>query len=51
MNPAKQHILREEVEYLLDYDLIEPVKVNGVLLVFLYQNLIGHFACVRTTVK
>ena len=50
MNPAKQHILSEDVEYLLDNDLIEPVKVNGVL-VFLYQNLIGHFACVRTTVK
>ena len=47
MNPVKQQILREEVQYLLDTDFIEPSQI----LVFLYQNLMGHFACVLTTVK
>ena len=51
MNPVKQRYLREEVEYLLDNDFIDLTSVNGVLLVFLHQNLMGLLACVQTTLK
>ena len=48
MNPLKQQYLRDEVQYLLDNDFIEPSQ-SGVLVVFLC--LMGHFACVWTTIK
>ena len=50
MNPVKQQILRE-VQYLLDNDFIEPCQSERSSPCILYQNLMGHFACVRTTVK
>ena len=50
MNPVKQQILRE-VQYLLDNDFIEPRQSEWSSPCILYRNLIGHFACVRTTVK
>ena len=50
MNPVKQQILRE-VQYLLDNDFIEPRQSEWSSPCILYQNLMGHFACVRITVK
>ena len=47
MNPVKQQIFRE-VKYLLENDFIESSQVNGVLLAFLYQNLMRHFSYVWT---
>ena len=43
MNHVKQQYLREEVQYLLDNDFIEPSQVNGVLLVFSCQSLMEYF--------
>ena len=43
MNPVKQQILREEVQYLLDN--VSIVKANGVFTVFLYQNLMTFPMC------
>ena len=51
MNPVKQQILREEVQYLLDNDFIEPSQSEWSSPCILVPNLMGHFACVLTTVK
>ena len=53
MNPVKQQILREEVQYLLDNDFIESSQSewSSPCILVPKQNLMGHFACVRTTVK
>ena len=51
MNPVKQHYLREEVQYLLDNDFIEPSQSEWSSPCILVQNLMELFACVRITVK
>ena len=51
MNYVKQQYLRNEVQYLLDKNFIDLIKVNEFLLVFLQQNLMGLLASVQTTIK
>ena len=51
MNPAKQQYLREEVQYLLDKHFIVLSKSECSSCIFLYQNLMEHFVCVRITIK
>ena len=49
MNPTNQKYLKEEIQYMLDNDCIEPSQMNGVLLVFLFHNRMDHIACVPIT--
>ena len=49
MNPTKQKNLKEEIQYLLDNDFMNQVKVNGVHLAFLCQNLMEHIGCAPIT--
>ena len=49
MKPTTQKYLGEEIKYLLD--LFNQAKVNGVLLVFLYQNRMDHIGCASITEK
>ena len=51
MSPVKQQILKEEVQYLLDNDFIEPNQSEWSSPCILVQNLMGHFQYVQTTVK
>ena len=51
INPVKQQMFRDEVQYLLGNDFIEPSQSELSSPCILIQNLMGHFACVRTTVR
>ena len=48
MNPTKQKYLKEEIQYLLDNDFIEPSQ-SGAHLAFLCQNLMEHIGCAPIT--
>ena len=51
MNPVKQQILREEVQYLLDSDFIEPSQSKWSSPCILVPTPDGKFRMRRTTVK
>jgi hypothetical protein len=44
LNPLKREVMRNEIQYMLDNDIIEPSIVTGGLLLFWYLSLIIHFA-------
>ena len=51
MNPIRLHYLREEIQYLLDNDFIEPSQSDRGLAVFLCQNQMEYFVCALTIEK
>ena len=51
MNPVKQQILREEVQYLLENDFIEPSQSEKSYPCIFVPKPDGHSAYVQTTVK
>ena len=51
MNTFKKKFLKEKIQYLLDNNFIQPVKVHGVHHAFLCQNLTSLTGCVQTTEK
>ena len=51
MNPVKQQYLREEVQYLLDNDFIEPSQSEWSSPCILVPNQTGHLECAQTIEK
>ena len=51
MNPANNNLSVKKFNICCIETLLKQAKAKGVLLVFLYQNLMGHFVCAQTIVK
>ncbi len=51
VNPHKRQLMKNEVDYCCNMDLLYPAKVHGVLLVCLFPSLITLYDFVLTTGK